>query len=196
MSLLRLPRGKLLLAFLAVPAGQGSPGRMPVPDGRWLHRGKGKCLWTFFFLFKRTLLWLSHHGKAGRENQSSNFLSGARARMLSALHLRLVARWWLTSACRYATFSSFSSSSNCAIYVSTTRRSIRAARHEWWAGFGAGTPQQDHLENSQEFEKWSPGWTEHFQELKICGHGTVLALYRCAQNQLSANVSELLRRKK
>jgi hypothetical protein len=31
--------------------------------------------------------------------------------------------------------------------------------------------------------------------LKICGHGTVLALYRCAQNQLSANVSELLRRK-
>jgi hypothetical protein len=31
--------------------------------------------------------------------------------------------------------------------------------------------------------------------LKICGHGTVLALYRCAQNQLSTNVSELLRRK-
>jgi hypothetical protein len=31
--------------------------------------------------------------------------------------------------------------------------------------------------------------------LKICGHGTVLALYRCAQNQFSTNVSELLRRK-
>ena len=24
-------------------------GRMPVPDGRWLHRGRGKCLWTFSF---------------------------------------------------------------------------------------------------------------------------------------------------
>ena len=34
-----------------------------------------------------------------------------------------------------------------------------------------------------------------FQELKICGHGTVLAPYLCAQNQLSTNVSELLRRK-
>ena len=28
---------------------QESPGRMPVPDGQWLHRGKGKCLWTFSF---------------------------------------------------------------------------------------------------------------------------------------------------
>ena len=28
---------------------QGWPGRMPVPDGQWLHRGKGKCLWTFSF---------------------------------------------------------------------------------------------------------------------------------------------------
>ena len=38
-------------------------------------------------------------------------------------------------------------------------------------------------------------WAGYFQELKICGHGTVLALYRCAQNQLLTNVSELLRRK-
>ena len=37
---------------------------------------------------------------------------------------------------------------------------------------------------------------KNFQELKICGHGTILALYRCAQNASSANVSELLRRKK
>ena len=28
---------------------QGWPGRMPVPDGRWLHRDRGKCLWTFSF---------------------------------------------------------------------------------------------------------------------------------------------------
>ena len=26
---------------------QGWPGRMPVPDVRWLHRGKGKDLWIF-----------------------------------------------------------------------------------------------------------------------------------------------------
>jgi len=53
------------------------------------------------------------------------------------------------------------------------------------AGFGAGTPQQEAVLKG----------TGNFQELKICGHGTILALYRCAQNQLSANVSELLRRK-
>ena len=28
---------------------QESPGRMPVPDVQWLHRGKGKYLWTFSF---------------------------------------------------------------------------------------------------------------------------------------------------
>ena len=28
---------------------QGWPGRMPVPDVRWLHLDKGKCLWTFSF---------------------------------------------------------------------------------------------------------------------------------------------------
>ena len=28
---------------------QGWLGRMPVPDVRWLHRDKGKCLWTFSF---------------------------------------------------------------------------------------------------------------------------------------------------
>ena len=28
---------------------QGSPDRMPVPVVRWLHRGKGKYLWTFSF---------------------------------------------------------------------------------------------------------------------------------------------------
>ena len=41
-----------------------------------------------------------------------------------------------------------------------------------------------------------PDGAQHFQELKICGHGTVLALYRCAQNRFRVIVSELLRRKK
>ncbi len=37
---------------------------------------------------------------------------------------------------------------------------------------------------------------KNFQVLKICGHGTILALYRYAQNAFSTNVSELLRHKK
>ena len=36
---------------------------------------------------------------------------------------------------------------------------------------------------------------KNFQELIICGHGTVLALYRCAQNCFWVIVSKLLRRK-
>ena len=96
---------------------QGWPGRMPVPDGRWLHRDKGKCLWTFSFCSNARSFDRPTVAKFGRENQSSNFISGARAQMVSALHLRLVAHWWLTSACRYAISLSFSISSNCAIYA-------------------------------------------------------------------------------
>ena len=44
------------------------------------------------------------------------------------------------------------------------------------AGFGAGTPQQEHFKNAGASQKCSPGRAQHFQELKICGHGTVLAL--------------------
>ena len=44
------------------------------------------------------------------------------------------------------------------------------------AGFGAGTPQQEHFKNAEALQKCSPGRAENFQELKICGHGTILAL--------------------
>ena len=44
------------------------------------------------------------------------------------------------------------------------------------AGFGAGTPQQEHFKNAGALQKCSPEWAQYFQELKICGHGTVLAL--------------------
>ena len=44
------------------------------------------------------------------------------------------------------------------------------------AGFGAGTPQQEHFKNAGASQKCSPGRAQHFQELKICGHGTILAL--------------------
>ena len=116
MSLLCLPCGKFSLAFLAVPAGKD--GRVECPrqtfDGFIGIRGN-IC---GFFLFVQTHAPLIVPLRQRRAGKSKfQFLSGARARMLSALHLRLVARWWLTSACRYATFSSFSISSNCAIYA-------------------------------------------------------------------------------
>ena len=44
------------------------------------------------------------------------------------------------------------------------------------AGFGTGTPQQEHFKNAGALQKCSPGWARNFQELKICGHGTILAL--------------------
>ena len=44
------------------------------------------------------------------------------------------------------------------------------------AGFGAGTPQQEHFKNAGASQKCSPGRAQHFQELRICGHGTILAL--------------------
>ena len=63
-------------------------------------------------------------------------------------------------------------------------------------GLGQARPNKKHFGNARALQKCSPGGTQNFQELKICGHGTVLALYRCAQNAFSTNVSELLRRKK
>ena len=116
MSLFRLPRGKLSLAFLAVPAGKDCRVECPcqtVDD--FIGIGGSVC---GLFLFVQTHAPLTVPPWQSRARKSKfQFLSGARARMLSALHLRLVARWWLTSACRYATFSSFSISSNCAIYA-------------------------------------------------------------------------------
>ena len=37
------------VGLLRCSSRQGWPGRMPVPDVRWLHRDRGKCLWTFSF---------------------------------------------------------------------------------------------------------------------------------------------------
>ena len=62
-------------------------------------------------------------------------------------------------------------------------------------GLGQARPNKKHFGNARALQKCSPGGTQNFQELKICGHGTVLALYRCAQNVFLTNVSELLRRK-
>ncbi|RYS95067.1 hypothetical protein EAI90_05700 [Faecalibacterium prausnitzii] len=56
-------------------------------------------------------------------------------------------------------------------------------------------PNKKHFGNARALQKCSPGGTQNFQELKICGHGTVLALHCCAQNVFPKVVSELLRRK-
>ena len=63
-------------------------------------------------------------------------------------------------------------------------------------GLGQARPNKKYFGNARALQKCSPGGTQNFQELKICGHGTVLALYRCAQNRFWVIVSELLRRKK
>jgi hypothetical protein len=91
MSLFRLPRGKLPLTFLTVPAGKD--GRVECPcqtfDG-FIGIGGSVC---GLFLFVQTHAPLIVPPWQSRARKSKfQFLSGARARMLSALHLRLVAR--------------------------------------------------------------------------------------------------------
>ncbi len=91
MSLFCLPCGKFSLAFLAVPAGKD--GRVECPcqtfDG-FIGIGGSVC---GLFLFVQTHAPLIVPPQQSRARKSKfHFLSGARARMLSALHLRLVAR--------------------------------------------------------------------------------------------------------
>jgi hypothetical protein len=91
MGLFRLPRGKLSLAFLAVPAGKDCRVECPcqtVDD--FIGIGGSVC---GLFLFVQTHAPLTVPPWQSRARKSKfQFLSGARARMLSALHLRLVAR--------------------------------------------------------------------------------------------------------
>ena len=91
MSLFRLPRGKLPLAFLAVPAGKD--GRVECPCQTvddFIGIRESVC---GLFLFVQTHAPLIVPPWQSRARKSRfQFLSGARARMLSALLLRLVAR--------------------------------------------------------------------------------------------------------
>ena len=91
MSLLRLPRGKLPLAFLAVPAGKDGwieYPRQTVDD--FIGVGGSVC---GLFLFVQTHAPLIVPPWQIRARKSKfQFLSGAGARIVSALHLRLVAR--------------------------------------------------------------------------------------------------------
>ena len=91
MSLFRLPCGKLPLAFLAVPTGKD--GRVECPCqtvNDFIGIRESVC---GLFLFVQTHAPLIVPPQQSRARKSKfQFLSGARARMLSALHLRLGAR--------------------------------------------------------------------------------------------------------
>ena len=91
MGLFRLPCGKLPLPFLAVPTGKD--GRVECPCQTvddFIGVGGSVC---GLFLFVQTHAPLIVPPWQSRARKSKfQFLSGARARMLSALHLRLVAR--------------------------------------------------------------------------------------------------------
>jgi hypothetical protein len=86
MSLFRLPRGKLSLAFLAVPAGKD--GRVECPCqtvNDFIGIGGSVC---GLFLFVQTHAPLIVPPWQSRARKSKfQFLSGARARKFSALHL-------------------------------------------------------------------------------------------------------------
>jgi len=90
MSLFRLPCGKLSLAFLAVPAGKDGRVECPCQTVNDFIGIRGSVCRLFFVQTHAPLIvppWQSRARKS-----KFQFLSGARARMLSALLLRLVAR--------------------------------------------------------------------------------------------------------
>ena len=101
MSLFRLPRGKLPLAFLAVPAGKDGRVECPCQTVNDFIGVRGSICGLFLFVQTHAPLIVPPWQSRARKSKFQ-FLSGARARKFSTLHLRLVARWWLTSACRYA----------------------------------------------------------------------------------------------
>ena len=90
MSLLCLPCGKFSLAFLAVPAGKNGRIECPCQTVNDFIGVRGSICGLFLFVQTHAPLivppWQIRAGKSG-----FHFISGARARKLSAMHLRLVA---------------------------------------------------------------------------------------------------------
>jgi len=90
MNLFRLPRGKLPLPFLAVPAGKDGRVECPCQTVDDFIGIRGSVCGLFLFVQTHAPLivppWQIRAGKSG-----FHFISGARARKLSTLHLRLVA---------------------------------------------------------------------------------------------------------
>ena len=90
MSLFRLPRGKLPLAFLAVPAGKDGRVERPCQTVDDFIGVRGSVCGLFLFVQTHAPLTVPPWQSRARKSKFQ-FLSGARARMFSALHLRLVA---------------------------------------------------------------------------------------------------------
>ena len=91
MSLLCLPCGKFSLAFLAVPAGKDGRVECPCQTVDDFIGIRGSVCGLFLFVQTHAPLIVPPWQIRARKSKFQ-FLSGARARMLSALHLRLVAR--------------------------------------------------------------------------------------------------------
>ena len=91
MSLLCLPCGKFSLAFLAVPAGKDGRVECPCQTVDDFIGIRGSVCGLFLFVQTHAPLIVPPQQSRARKSKFQ-FLSGARARMLSALHLRLVAR--------------------------------------------------------------------------------------------------------
>ena len=91
MSLLCLPCGKLSLAFLAVPAGKDGWVECPCQTVNDFIGIRGSVGGLFLFVQTHAPLTVPPWQSRARKSKLQS-LSGARARMLSALLLRLVAR--------------------------------------------------------------------------------------------------------
>jgi len=91
MSLFRLPCGKLSLSFLAVPAGKDGRVECPCQTVNDFIGIRGSVCGLFLFVQTHAPLIVPPWQIRARKSKFQ-FLSGARARMLSALLLRLVAR--------------------------------------------------------------------------------------------------------
>ena len=90
MSLFRLPRGKLPLPFFAVPAGKDGRVECPRQTVDDFIGIRGSVCGLFLFVQTHAPLTVPPWQSRARKSKFQ-FLSGARARKLSALHLRLVA---------------------------------------------------------------------------------------------------------
>ena len=91
MSLFRLPHGKLPLPLLAVPAGKDGWVECPCQTVDDFIGVRGSVCGLFLFVQTHAPLIVPPWQSRARKSKFQ-FLSGARARMFSALHLRLVAR--------------------------------------------------------------------------------------------------------
>ena len=90
MSLFRLPCSKLPLAFLAVPAGKDGRVECPCQTVNDFIGIRGSVCRLFLFVQTHAPLIIPPWQSRARKSKFQ-FLSGARARKFSTLHLRLVA---------------------------------------------------------------------------------------------------------